>query len=173
MSPRSLRSLGGCSLALAALANARRVPVGCPQMIWLRGALAFALQCVGPLGMLRWCVGLRFGVSLSPLRFVRGRPWAVPVQTFAPAALPLLSDRPTTSALGEPARIAALVLTAPLRLAVGSGARYARECPPRPMVANVWSRQSAPLARSQTRSPLRSVGNRPRLCARSVGNLPR
>ena len=54
---------------------------------------------------------------------------AVPVQIFAPTALPLLSDRPTTSALGEPTRSAPLVLTAPLRLAVGSGARYARECP--------------------------------------------
>ena len=54
--------------SLATLANARRslrsrMPVGCSLVVRLRGALSCAARCVGPLGMLRWCRVLRFGVS--------------------------------------------------------------------------------------------------------------
>ena len=66
---------------------------------------------------------------------LRGAPRHAPVVSRSPfrgvavqTAPPLSSERSTTSALGEPTRHGPLVLTAPLRLAVGSGARYAREC---------------------------------------------
>ena len=67
-------------------------------IIWLRGALAFAVRCVGPLGLLRWCVGLRFGVSRSPLRFVRGRPAVAPwPSTSKPPLRPLYPFSPTAT----------------------------------------------------------------------------
>ena len=89
-------SLGARWMLVGCPLGARWLPVGCSQMVWLRGALAFAVQCVGPLGLLRWCVGLRFGVSRSPLRFVRGRPSVLPWPSPSKSSLrPLYPFSPT------------------------------------------------------------------------------